>query len=229
MTEIKGLATGIGSLPYEDADAALDLIFRYTPQIPFWPQLPKRDKRESMINQFSEGLPCLRLDNKGLAFDSSMQEQELTRFYERIIDNDIGYFEISPDFAAGLWQCFSRLRKADLNQIEFIKGQITGPFTFAASINDNEGIAILHNTVFIQAVREGLVMKARWQIDLFRKFGKPIIIFLDEPYLACFGSGFTSINRHLILISLALMLFIFLIAYCFILTRSLTSSKGEAY
>ena len=196
MKDIKGLATGIGSLPHKDVDAALDLIFKYTPQIPFWPQLPKRDVRESMVIQFSQGLPCLRLNNKDLSFDSSTQEQELTQFYEHIIANDQEYFKISPDFAAGLWQFLSRLEKENLNQIEFIKGQITGPFTFAASINDNEGKAILYNPVLMQAALEGLAMKACWQINLFRKFGKTIIIFLDEPYLACLGSGFTPINRQ---------------------------------
>ena len=133
MPEIKGLATGIGSLPHKDADAALDLIFKYTPGIPFWPQLPKRDIRESMVVQFSEGLPGLRLNKKDLYFDSSIQEQELTQFYEHIIANDNEYFRISPNFAAGLWQFLSRLEKEDLNRVEFIKGQVTGPFTFAAS------------------------------------------------------------------------------------------------
>ena len=197
--DLKGLATGIGSLPHIDADLALDLIFKYIPQIPFWPQLPKRNMRERMVAQFSQGLPCLRLDEKGLFFDSEILEQEMAQFYEHIVADDNEYFKIAPDFAAGLWQFLSRLEKANLNQIKFIKGQVTGPFTFAASINDNEGRAILYNSVLIQAVQEGLAMKARWQIDLFRRFSKPIIIFLDEPYLACFGSAFTPLNRQVVI------------------------------
>jgi hypothetical protein len=195
MKKLNGLATGIGSLPHTDTDAALDLIFKYTPHIPFWPQLPKRDIRERMVIQSSEGLPCFRLNDKDLVFDSSNQEQELTRFYERIITDDSEYFKMSGDFADGLWQFLKRLEKQDINKIEFIKGQITGPFTFAASINDAEGRAILHNPVIFQAIREGLAMKARWQMSLLKKFGKPVIIFFDEPYLACLGSGFTAINR----------------------------------
>jgi hypothetical protein len=195
MKDTKGLATGIGSLPHTDADEALDLIFKYTPQIPFWPQLPKRDMRERMIAQFSQGLPCLRVNQTGLYFNSEIQEQEMAKFYEHIIANNNEYFKISPDFAAGLWQFVNRLEKEDLSKIEFIKGQITGPFTFAASINDSEGRAILHNPVLFQAVQEGLAIKANWQMDLFRKFGRPLILFLDEPYLACFGSAFTPINR----------------------------------
>jgi preprotein translocase subunit SecD len=38
----------------KDADEALDLIFKYVPDIPFWPQLPRRDVREGMVAQFSE-------------------------------------------------------------------------------------------------------------------------------------------------------------------------------
>lgn len=195
--DIKGLATGIGSLPHTDIDKALDLIFKYTPQIPGWPQLPKRDIRERMVIQYSQGLPCLRLSlsKNDLFFDFSTQEEELAKFYEHIIADDREYFKISQDYAAGLWQFLSRLENENLKKIKFIKGQITGPFTFAASINDSEGRAIMHNPIFLQAICEGLAMKALWQVDMLKKFKKPIIIFLDEPYLVCLGSGFTPINR----------------------------------
>ena len=76
---------GIGSLPYLEANSALDLIFEYCPQIPFWPQLPKRDAREGMTAQFSEHVPC--------------KDKELELFYDRIISEDLDYFKISPDFA----------------------------------------------------------------------------------------------------------------------------------
>lgn len=203
MAEITGAATGIGSLPHTDVDAALDLIFKYVPQIPFWPQLPKRNIREGMIAQFSEGIPCLRVSQAGVSFDSSSQEQELAEFYEHIITDDSGYFAVSSDFASGFWQFLSRLEKEDIGRVEFIKGQITGPFTFAASINDKDGKAVLHNPVFMQAVHEGLAIKARWQIDMFKKFGKSTMLFLDEPYLACLGSGFTPINRQEVIAGLS--------------------------
>ncbi|MBU1871832.1 MAG: hypothetical protein KKH80_03440 [Candidatus Omnitrophica bacterium] len=196
MKNAKVLATGIGSLPHKDVDTALDLIFQYTPYIPFWPQLPKRDKKESMVIQYSQNLPCLRLGRDGLSFDSSRQEQELAEFYERIIADDVEHFKVSEDFAAGLWGLYHRLGKESLDRYEFIKGQICGPFTFAASINNEQQKAILYDDVLMQAVQEGLAMKARWQVNLFKKFAKQVIIFLDEPYLTCFGSAFTAINRE---------------------------------
>jgi len=195
MSGIKGLATGIGSLPHKDIEAALDLIFKYTPYIPFWPQLPKRDIREGMIVQFSENFPCLKVTLDGLFFDGNYQEKALETFYERIIDNDVDYFKIGLDFALGLHKFYQRLEQSDLKEVEFIKCHITGPFTFAASIKDEQGAALLHNAVFMQAFIKGLTMKARWQIKHFKGFGKKIILFIDEPYLGCFGSAYTPINR----------------------------------
>jgi methionine synthase II (cobalamin-independent) len=197
MKNLKGLATGIGSLPHKDIEAALALIFKYVPQIPFWPQLPKRDVREGMIAQFSENLPCLKVAREGLFF-SSLEDREkgLEIFYEHIIAEDMDYFKISQDFALGLYKFYQRLEKTDLKNIEFIKGQVTGPFTFAASIKDDKGIALLHNQVFMQAILKGLMMKALWQIKFLQKFGKKIILFIDEPYLAAFGSAYTPINRE---------------------------------
>lgn len=197
MPELKGLATGIGSLPHKDAESALDLIFKYTPQIPFWPQLPKRDIREGMVAQFSENLPGLKTDETGLRFvRSEVTDDKLEIFYEKIINNDADYFKISPDFALGLHKFYQRLEKVSLEDIKFIKCHVTGPFTFAAGIKDEKGNAILYDLVFMQAMLKGLIMKARWQINLFRKFGKRIILFLDEPFLSCFGSAYTPLNRE---------------------------------
>ena len=196
MAKMKGLATGIGSLPYTDADRALDLILRYVPRIPFWPQLPKRDMREGMVAQFSEHLPCLKITRQGLIFDAQQKEKELEAFYERIINNDVDYFMLSEDFTCGLYRFIQRLEKLDLHDVEFIKGQITGPFTFAASIKDELQMALLHDGVMMQAIVKGLSMKALWQINAFKKFKKKIILFIDEPYLGCFGSAYTPINRE---------------------------------
>jgi len=197
MKELKGLATGIGSLPYDNAQEALDLIFKYTPGIPFWPQLPKRDYREAMIAQFSENFPYLKLTPEGLRFSAlSAREKDLEVFYERIIGNDIDYFKISEDFAQGLHKFYQRLEREGLVKAEFIKCQITGPFTFAGSLKDEGGVALLHDAVYMQVILKGLLMKALWQIKLFQKFGKKIIMFIDEPYLGCFGSAYTPINRE---------------------------------
>jgi len=203
MLKLKGLATGIGSLPHKDADEALDLIFKYCPQIPFWPQLPKRDKYEGMVAQFSQNFPCLRVTGDGVYFDGKHQEEELEKFYEEVIANNVAYFKIGPDFSAGLYRFIERLQKIDLRAVEFLKGQVTGPFTFAASIKNEKGVALLHDPVFMQVVIKGLVMKARWQIQALEKFGKKIIMFLDEPYLSAFGSAYTPINRDYVVRGLA--------------------------
>jgi len=196
MPKLNGLAIGIGSLPHKEAEAALDLIFKYLPAIPFWPQLPRRDLREGMLVQFSENIPCLRLTRDGLRFDPAEKEKELEIFYERIIANDVDYFKISEEFALGLHRFYQRLEKMSLENISFIKCQVTGPFTFAAGIKDDKAIALLHDPVFMQVIIKGLAMKALWQIKFFRKFGKKVIVFLDEPYLGCFGSAYTPINRE---------------------------------
>ncbi|MCX5701060.1 MAG: hypothetical protein NTZ63_05925 [Candidatus Omnitrophica bacterium] len=196
MLKIKGLATGVGSLPHQNAGEALDLIFKYLPNIPFWPQLPKRDiLREGMVIQFSENFPCLEVIDGGLFLRSRDKDRELELFYERVIAQDVDYFKISEQFALGLYQFYKRLENSDLSRVAFIKLQITGPFTFLAGINDEKGVSLLHDPIFKQAIIKGLSMKALWQIKLFKKFGKKMIMFIDEPYLSCLGSAYTPVNR----------------------------------
>ena len=51
--EFACMATGIGSLPLTDPDAAVALALRYLPEAPIWPQLPKRGFQEHMGGQYS--------------------------------------------------------------------------------------------------------------------------------------------------------------------------------
>lgn len=197
MQGLKGLATGIGSMPHDHSHVyqALEQIFKYMPNIPFWPQFPKRGEAcEGMVTQFSEHLPCLSRDGGSFTYDPD--ESELELFYDKLIKQDVEYFQISKKYALGLYAFYERLQGVDLKSIEFIKCQITGPFTFAAGVKDKKGRGLLYNAVFMQMVIKGLTMKALWQIKLFSRFGKKIIMFLDEPYLGCFGSAYTPLSKE---------------------------------
>jgi methionine synthase II (cobalamin-independent) len=149
-----------------------------------------------MVAQFSQNLPCLELDSRGLHFNPQDKEEKLEAFYEKLLADDLDYFGLSEEYAVGFHAFCRYLRKHDLKRIVAIKAHITGPFTFAASLKDEQGRVLLHDPVFRQVIVKGLSMKARWQIKKLSEFGKEVILFVDEPFLGCFGSAYTPINRE---------------------------------
>src|ERR1700678_424916 len=46
-----GCVTGVGSLPFTDAGEAVEFVAEFSPELPFWPQLPLRDPGEGVIAQ----------------------------------------------------------------------------------------------------------------------------------------------------------------------------------
>jgi methionine synthase II (cobalamin-independent) len=87
------------------------------------------------------------------------------------------------------------LEKEAPSNSAYIKGHLTGPVTFAAGIKDSEGKTVLSHPDILEAFTKGLAIKALWQVKELEKTGKNPIIFLDEPYLSCFGSAFSPIER----------------------------------
>ena len=55
-------ATGIGSLPGEDMDAALALVFTELPDLPHLPELPARGPGADMIGRTASALVDLHVD-----------------------------------------------------------------------------------------------------------------------------------------------------------------------
>jgi len=195
------IATGIGSMPVTDADKAAVLSLQYLYEAPIWPQLPQRDFREHMDGQFSESLPGLKLDTKKnrFYFDSSTDlTPELEKFFERYIAKDYDFFKMSEEYAAGFYAFLRALKKGLPGNARFLKGHITGPLTAGISLKDETGKDIVHNDVLFDAVVKGLAMKAAWQIEQFKQFGKPIIIFVDEPAMESLGSAFSAVSSEVV-------------------------------
>ncbi len=123
------LATGIGSLPHRDPARACELVLRSFPEIPFWPQLPRRDDRESMYAMYSEGLPGIVLAPESRVYVDTRRDlvAGVEEIFNRALevgpapetgqapgDNPMvassqtpeggfGELAISPDYAAGLF------------------------------------------------------------------------------------------------------------------------------
>jgi len=201
--ELKGLATAIGSLPHREAERACELVLENFPQIPAWPQLPRRNLRENMYIQVSEGMPCLVLDEKkGMVYFQTKGDisGELEKFYEKIIEKRVDYFKISREYAAGFYSLMEHLRKKLSKEeggsgILAFKGQLIGPISFGLTVTDENRKSIFYHEQLVDAVVKTCAMKARWQITRMKEVFPQIIIFIDEPYLASFGSAFVSLSR----------------------------------
>ena len=195
------LATGIGSLPLTDPDVAVALTRRYLPEAPVWPQLPKRGFQEQMGAQYSEALPGIVRDEarQRFFFDTTRDlTAELERFYERYLEKDYEYFGLSEDFAAGFHAFLRALEKSPPAHARFLKGHVTGPLTAGISFKDEQGRDIIHHEQLFDAVVKNLAMKAAWQIVRLGRFGKPVIVFLDEPAMETLGSAFSPAAPELV-------------------------------
>ncbi|MBI2870752.1 MAG: hypothetical protein HYY14_03480 [Candidatus Omnitrophica bacterium] len=51
----RGAVTGVGSVAWTEPERALEVILRYCPEVPYWPQLPLRAQSEGMIEQALSG------------------------------------------------------------------------------------------------------------------------------------------------------------------------------
>jgi methionine synthase II (cobalamin-independent) len=174
--------TGIGSLPHTEAREAVKLVLKSF-DIPFWPQLPRRSSMELMIPQYSEGMPCIRVDSEGQDVWFERNEEEIERFYE-------GYTEeakiaVSVDYARGFYEFLKALR----GRRRLLKGHITGPLTFSLGIKDSEGRLLYFDEELRELCLMLLKAKARWQVDALGPYADEVIIFIDEPVLSALGSS----------------------------------------
>jgi len=193
----------IGSFPQKDYTEASVLIKKYFSRIPLWPQLPKRSFNEEMYVQFSENIPGIRVDREEnrISMDiNRTKDEEIESFYDRFANNDLEHFAITSDYSNGLYAMISSDEKFE--DSIFIKGHITGPVSFALSVLDEEKKPVIYNDEAFNIIVSGLKMKMLWQASILKRYNKPIIIFIDEPYMVNIDSGMLNLNKENIFHSL---------------------------
>jgi methionine synthase II (cobalamin-independent) len=185
--------TAIGSMPHTDPKAACSEVSRYLKDFPAWPQLPGRSFRENMCAQFSEGFPGVVIDGERIYIDRAQDpDKELEEFYAAYLENNIDKYPVSRDYAAGL---HSFLGLKNLTPLA-VKGQVTGPITWGLTVTDNEKRAIIYDETLGDVVAKLLRLKASWQERELSKISKNTIVFVDEPYMATFGSVSMNLSRQ---------------------------------
>jgi len=204
-------ATGIGSLPHVDPFTAIEVVTRQFTDMPYWPQLPQRSLAEHMNFQYALALkPLIKVDlsEKSLNVHPDLtREKALAIFYERIFNAKLEDFALIPKHAAAFFLFINKLLVGSSNRIlKWVKGHIVGPLTLAGTVLGVDGKALLYDDELAEAIAKGLGVAAAAQVQQLLFLKRPIIIFVDEPILAGYGSAFISINREKVLALLALFL-----------------------
>jgi hypothetical protein len=185
-TEFSFLPTIIGSVPHTDAKKAAALVTRYLKDIPTWPQLPRKTFTENMYVQYSEGFPGAVVEDNRIYIDTAKDfTPALETLYQAYLENDATKYTFGRDYAAGLY-AFLEL---DNLSPKAVKGCVTGPLSWGMTIADENKRPILYHEVLGDAIPKFLKLKAKWEENELKKISKNTIIFVDEPYMASYGSS----------------------------------------
>ena len=202
MSLFNFLTTHVGSVPHPTLNGLTDKLAAML-DAPAWPQLPRRTFRENMYVQYSPTLPAIVEDaaKEKIYFDTQQDiTPALEAFYEHFLADEVDYFALRPYYAAGFYAMLETLKSANpqsaiCNQ-QFAKGQVTGPISFGLTVTDQDLRASLYNEMLADAILKNAAMIARWQVRQLKATRPNVIIFVDEPYMASFGSAFISLSRE---------------------------------
>lgn len=195
MKKFNFLTTHVGSVPHLTINGLTEKLTSLL-DIPAWPQLSQRSFRESMYVQYSSILPAIQEDAKQekVYFETSKDISEaLEKFYTPLLEDNVDAFALHPDYAPGFFAMLETLQKTEG---KWAKGQVTGPISFGLTVTDQDLRASLYNDMLADTIVKNMAMNARWQIQKLKSVRPNVIIFLDEPYMAAFGSAFISLSHE---------------------------------
>ncbi len=123
-----GAVTGIGSLPLTSITSAIRSVAEFSPEVPFWPQLPRLSERESAIGQ-GLGILADLIEPRNEGYGYQVKEGRIDSVLETL-HRSTG--ELTPANAAGFGAFEEALSSGLFRSAVAVKGQIEGPITLSA-------------------------------------------------------------------------------------------------
>jgi hypothetical protein len=189
------------------------MIKTHLPLMPHWPQLPRRGVQEGLISQ---SLLCLvetglvQVTGDQAVFDTAASDwpERLTAFYTICLEAEQGSpaalerFAFGPDAAAGFDPFIEKIQ-ADAATARFVKGQVVGPLTMGFRLKDEAGNLAFYDQQLRDLVNRTLALHAGWQCVRLAATGLPVVMFIDDPTVAAYGThAHIALAREMIIESL---------------------------
>src|SRR5271169_7241428 len=92
-----GAVTGIGSLPLTSVTSAIGAVAELSPEVPFWPQLPRLSERESVVGQ-GLGTVADLIEPRNEGYGYQVKEGRIDSLFE-ILHRSVG--DLTPANAVG--------------------------------------------------------------------------------------------------------------------------------
>jgi methionine synthase II (cobalamin-independent) len=169
-----GVATAIGSLPGEDIDAAVALVFEALPDLPHLPELPARGPGADMIGRTAAALADLHVDLQPAGWRLvpriGLDERRAGALLERDLD---ALVPVAPGFNGSF------------------KVQLAGPWTLAAALELPRGGKVVGDPGAVRDVADALAETVRTHLeDVARRLPDAhLVLQLDEPFLPAVLAG----------------------------------------
>ena len=173
-----GAVTGIGSLPLTSAISAIRAVAEYSPEVPFWPQLPQLSERERVIGQ-GLGIVADLIEPRNEGYGYQVREGRIDALLE-VLHRSVG--DLTPANAVGFSAFEEALSSGLFKNAVAVKGQIEGPITLSAYLF-HQGRPFLSDPALFAAIAFHVSQIICWQIDRLNSAGLPVLMFVDEPAL----------------------------------------------
>jgi hypothetical protein len=196
-----GAVTGIGSLPLTSIPSAIRSVAEFSPEVPFWPQLPQLSQHESIVGQ-GLGIVANLIEPRDEGYGYQVKEGQLDSVLE-ILHRSSG--ELTWANAAGFGAFEEALSSGLFSSAVAVKGQIEGPITLSAYLF-HKGRPFLADPALFAAIAFHVSQIIDWQIDRLQAAGLPVLLFVDEPALCLEASVANAVPEEQRLNALAAVL-----------------------
>ena len=193
-----GAVTGIGSLPLSSAASAIQAVADFSPEIPFWPQLPQLSEKERVIGQ-GLGIVADLIEPRNEGYGYQVKEGQTDSLLE-ILHRSVG--DLTATNAVGFGAFENALSLGVFKDAVAVKGQIEGPITLSAYLF-HEDRPFLSDPVLFAAIAFHVSQIVCWQIDCLKSAGLPVLMFLDEPALCLEAPSASAVSEEKRLSALA--------------------------
>jgi hypothetical protein len=171
----------------------------FSPEIPFWPQLPRLSEGEGVIGQ---GLALLTdlIERREKGYGYQVKEGKMDAVLA-ILHRSTGQLPFSNAAAFGAFE--EALADRLFPSAIAVKGQIEGPITLAAYLF-YKGQPFLSDPALFAAIAFHVSQTICWQIDRLQTVGLPVLLFVDEPGLCLPAHRAVSEEQRLSALAVAL-------------------------